>query len=110
MAEKKRSRTSTQNRYDDESKYFLIANPEPIEIASGCSISVKYDANGMPLIYVKKFGDADIKGLRREIERNYPGALIQGLEKSQINETIDAKEKECKKPRAKHRKAQKRKI
>jgi hypothetical protein len=45
---------------------------------------VKYDKEGRPLIYVKKYGDVDTRGLRREIERNYPGACIQGLEKPRV--------------------------
>jgi hypothetical protein len=74
----------------------LLTEPEPIEVASGYSISVKYDKDGRPLIYVKKYGDVDTRGLRREIERSYPGAHIQGLEKPQ---TIKVEEKKKRKTR-----------
>ncbi len=63
----------------EEQKQFALTEPDPIEIASGFSISVKYSKDGRPMIYVKKYGNVDTRGLRREIERNYPGAAIQGL-------------------------------
>ncbi len=63
-----------------EPESYSLADPESIEVASGYSISVKYDKDGRPVIYVKKYGDVDTRGLRREIERSYPGAFIQGLE------------------------------
>lgn len=66
----------------DQAKPFVLVEPEPIEIASGYSISIKYDEKGRPNISVKKYGDVDTRGIRREIERNYPGAEIQGLESS----------------------------
>lgn len=66
----------------DETECFVLVEPEPIEIASGYSISIKYDEKGRPNISVKKYGDVDTRGIRREIERNYPGAEIQGLESS----------------------------
>ena len=74
----------------DEPEYFTLIEPEPVELAFGYSISVKYDKDGRPLIYVKKYGDVDTKGLRREIERNYPGAAIHGLEKPRLIEIEDA--------------------
>lgn len=60
---------------------FILTEPDPIEIGEGYSISIKYDPDGRPQIYVKKYGDIDTRGLRRKIERSYPGAIIQGLEK-----------------------------
>ncbi|MFQ6068612.1 MAG: hypothetical protein ACE5KD_03615 [Candidatus Bathyarchaeia archaeon] len=102
MAERKQ-RKDLQDFLDfDEPDNFILTEPEPIEIASGYSISVKYDKNGRPLIYVKKYGDVDTKGLRREIERNYPGAAIQGLEKPQPIEVKN--NQKPRKPHVKHRK------
>ncbi|UCB59794.1 MAG: hypothetical protein JSW72_06625 [Candidatus Bathyarchaeota archaeon] len=87
-----------------EHEGFILTKPEYIEIASGYSISVKYDKNGQAIIYVKKYGDVDTKGLRREIERNYPGAAIQGLEKQKIIRVEKTHEEKAEKPRAGHRK------
>ncbi len=82
MAERKQSKNSPDFLGLDELEKFILTEPEAIEIASGYSISVKYDRDGRPLIYVRKYGEVDTRGLRREIERNYPGASIKGLEKS----------------------------
>ena len=68
----------------DDPTRFVLTEPEPVELASGYSIAVEYDKNGRPLIYVKKYGNVDTQGLRRNIERSYPGASIQGLEKSRM--------------------------
>jgi hypothetical protein len=80
----------------------LLTEPEPIEIASGYSISVKYDKDGRPLIYVKRYGDVDTRGLRREIERSYPGAHIQGLEKPQTIEMNEGKKRKTRKQNARN--------
>jgi len=93
----------------EEPEPFILTEPEPVKIASGYSISVKYDKNGRPLIFVKKYGNVDTKGLRRQIERNYPGAAIQGLEKPQLIEVKDSQKKKPKKPRKHHKKSRKRK-
>jgi hypothetical protein len=87
----------------DEPERFLLTEPEPIEIASGYSISVKYDKDGRPLIYVKKYGDVDTRGLRREIERSYPGAHIQGLEKPQAIEVNQEKKRKTRKQNTRNR-------
>ncbi|MDH5634880.1 MAG: hypothetical protein OEY30_03535 [Candidatus Bathyarchaeota archaeon] len=96
MEDRQQRKNSPDSAEIDQPERFLLTEPEPIEIASGYSISVKYDKDGRPLIYVKKYGDVDTRGLRREIERSYPGAHIQGLEKPQ---TIEINEKEKRKPR-----------
>lgn len=67
--------------HPDDLEEFILTEPEPIEIAEGYSVSIEYDKNGKPQIYIKKYGDVDTRGLRRKIERSYPGATIQGLEK-----------------------------
>jgi hypothetical protein len=93
MEEKKQRKILSELEDIDEPEHLVLVEPEPIEIASGYSISIKYDKDGRPLIYVKKYGEVDTKGLRREIERNYPGAYIQGLEKPQLIEMGDDKKK-----------------
>ncbi len=66
----------------EELEHFILTEPDPIEIGEGYSISIKYDPEGRLQIFVKKYGNIDTRGLRRRIERSYPGATIQGLEKS----------------------------
>ena len=104
MAERKQRKNRPDLLDVDNPEHFILTEPEPIEIASAYSISIKYDKNGRPLICVKKYGDVDTKGLRREIERNYPGASIQGLEKPQLIEIEDKQKKNPRKPRVKHSK------
>ena len=104
MSERNQRKNSPEALDLEERERFILAEPECIEIASGYSISVKYDKKGRPIIYVKRYGDIDTKGLRREIERNYPGAAIQGLEKPKIIKVEKAQKEKTKKPRVKHRK------
>jgi hypothetical protein len=105
--EDRRQRKSSPDLADmDEHQSFLLTEPEPIEIASGYSISVKYDEEGKPTICVKKYGDVDTRGLRREIERNYPGAQIQGLEKPQAIEVKKERKRKTGRQSAKNRKKQ----
>jgi hypothetical protein len=101
MEEKKQRKISTDLEDLDEPEQLILTEPESIEIASGYSISVKYDKDGRPIIYVKKYGEVDTRGLRREIERNYPGAHIQGLEKPKSVEMEDDQRKTPKRPHVK---------
>lgn len=64
---------------------------------SGYSISVTYDAAGKPLVNVKTHGDVDVAELRRDIERKYPGAKIEGLEKKPLIRFVDEEQKPRKK-------------
>ncbi len=67
------------------------AEPEEacsIEISSGFSLSVGRDKEGRLLVRVRKYGDVDGRWVRREIERSYPGAIIQGLGKRKIVEVV----------------------
>jgi len=102
MSERNQRKNSPEALDLEERERFILAEPECIEIASGYSISVKYDKKGRPIIYVKRYGDIDTKGLRREIERNYPGAAIQGLEKPKIIKVEKEQKEKTKKPRVKH--------
>ena len=108
MAERKQRKIRPDLLDLDEPEQFILTEPEPIEIGSGYSISVKYDKNGRPMIYVKKYGDVDTKGLRREIERNYPGVAIQGLEKPQLIEIENNQKEKTGKSRVKRRKKRQR--
>jgi hypothetical protein len=65
---------------------------EPTEGGSGYSISVTYDETGKPLVQVKTQGEVDTTELRRKIERQYPGARIEGLEKKPLIRIIDEEE------------------
>ncbi|MFP3984681.1 MAG: hypothetical protein ACLFU9_01765 [Candidatus Bathyarchaeia archaeon] len=81
MAERKHRKNLSDILSTYRPECFTLTEPEHVEIGSGYSISVEYDKNSKPIICVKKYGDVDTKGLRRELEKNYPGAAIQGLEK-----------------------------
>jgi hypothetical protein len=100
LAERKQRKNVPDLSDLDEPDRFVLTDPEPVEVASGYSISVKYDKTGRPLIYVKKYGNVDTQGLRRNIERSYPGASIQGLEKLR---TIEIDDEQRKKPKASRR-------
>jgi hypothetical protein len=104
MAERKQRKNPSNVLDLEEPEKFILTEPECIEIASGYSISIKYDKKGRPTIYVKKYGDVDTRGLRREIERNYPGAAIQGLEKTRVIKVEKAQKRKPRKPSVKHRK------
>jgi hypothetical protein len=67
MEEKKRSSDISSSLGLKDPESFVLTEPEAIEIASGYSISIKYDKTGRPLIFVKKYGDLDPRGLRRRI-------------------------------------------
>ncbi len=103
MAERKQRKNLPDSLDLDEPECFTLIEPESVEIASGYCISVKYDKDGRPIIYVKKYGDVDTKGLRREIERNYPGASIHGIERTRPIEIEGHQEEKPKRTRAKRR-------
>lgn len=108
MAEREQ-RKDLKNLLDlDDPEELILTKPEPIEIASGYSISVKYATDGRPLIYVKKYGEVDTRGLRRQIERNYPGAHIQGLGRLRPVEMADNQKKRTAKPRTRRSKKSRR--
>ena len=104
MTERNRRKNLPIFSDSDESDQFIITEPECIEIASGYSISVKYDQKGRPLICVKKYGDVDTRGLRRIIERSYPGASIRGLAKPKPIKFIEKKKGNTRKHSVKNRK------
>lgn len=85
----------------EKQKQFALTEPDPIEIASGFSISVKHSKDGRPMIYVKKYGKVDTQGLRREIERNYPGAAIQGLGQQKPIKMVENHKKSTQRSRTK---------
>ncbi len=101
MAERKQRKNMPDLLDLDEPERFVITNPEPVELGSGYSISIDYDKDGRPLIYVKKYGEIDTKGLRREIERSYPGASIQGLEKPELIKIEETQKRKHRSPRPK---------
>ena len=70
---------------------------EPADGGSGYSISVTYDEKGKPVVQVKTYGDVDKAELRRDIEKRYPGAKIEGLEKKPLIRIIDEAEETEKK-------------
>jgi hypothetical protein len=73
---------------------------EPIEGGSGCSISVTYDEKGTPMVKVKTYGKVDAAELRKEIERQYPGAKIEGLEEKPLIRIVDEKKEKTAEPKS----------
>ena len=71
----------------------LLFEREPVEGGSGYSISVTYDEKGKPVVQVKTYGDVDVAELRRDIEQQYPGAKIEGLEKKPLIRIVNEEEK-----------------
>ena len=63
--------------------------------SSGYSISVTYE-KGKPVVNVQTQGDVDVAGLRRDIERKYPGAEIEGLEQQPLIRVVDEEPKVAK--------------
>jgi len=93
--------------FDEED--FLFGQ-EPVEGESGYSISVTYDNSGKPVVQVQTRGDVNTTELRRDIEQQYPGARIEGLEKKPLIKVVgeeEAKKKEEKSKRSKAEKAKK---
>jgi len=70
----------------------FLFGQEPLEGGSGYSMSVTYDENGRPVVQVETYGDVDAEKLRKDIERQYPGAKIEGLQKQPLIRIIDEKE------------------
>jgi len=79
---------------------------------SGYSISVTYDEKGKPIVKVQTKGEVNVGELRRDIEKRYPGAKIEGLESQPliriVGEEPVSEEKERKKEE-KERKGEKKK-
>ena len=103
---KKKRRVSDLFGFDEED--FLFGQ-EPIEGGSGYSISVTYDNSGKPVVQVKTHGDVDVAELRRDIEQQYPGARIKGLEKKPLIKIVGEKDTRKKEEKSKKSKAKKEK-
>ena len=103
---KKKRRVSDLFGFDEED--FLFGQ-EPIEGGSGYSISVTYDNSGKPVVQVKTHGDVDVAELRRDIEQQYPGARIKGLEKKPLIKIVGEKDMRKKEEKPKKSKAKKEK-
>ncbi len=88
---KKRKFSDFSDLFDlgfDEQRLF---EQKPMEGESGYSMSVTYDEKGKPLVKVKTYGTMDVAELRKDIERQYPGARIEGLEKQPLIRIVDEK-------------------
>ncbi len=62
---------------------------EGFEGGGGYSITVTYDSAGKPVVKVETSGNIDKGKLRKEIEKQYPGAKIIGLEKEPLLRFVD---------------------
>lgn len=92
--------------FDEED--FLFGQ-EPVKGESGYSISVTYDNSGKPVVQVQTRGDVNTTELRRDIEQQYPGARIKGLEKKPLIKIVGEKDTRKKEEDSKKNKAEKEK-
>ena len=95
MPKRERKRKGISDLFDVGEEDFLFGR-EPGG-GSGYSISVTYDATGKPAVKVETRGDVDVTELRKDIERKYPGAKIEGLEKKPLIRVVEEEEKPKKK-------------
>lgn len=87
MPERKKKRRFFDLFGCDEEDFLF--GQEPVEGESGYSISVTYDNSGKPVVQVQARGDVNTTELRRDIEQQYPGARIKGLEKKPLIKVIE---------------------
>jgi len=88
---------------------FLSEPNSPSGGGSGYSISVTYDERGKPVVKVETQGNVDVAELRRDIERRYPGAKIEGLEKQPLIRVVDEEPAPARKEEKKEAKKKKEK-
>ncbi len=94
MVGKRRKRRNIFDLFGFEEESFL--GEVPAKGGSGYSMSVTYDGTGKPVVQVKTSGEIDSTELRREIEKQYPGARIVGLEEKPLIRVIREKKLESK--------------
>lgn len=76
--------------FDDIEEMFKKLRSRRVRgVRSGYSISVVYGPDGKPIINVETYGDIDKAALRKEIEKQYPGAEIRGLDEELIREVTE---------------------
>lgn len=91
MGSKKRRRESIFDSFNFNLEDSLVRRGLAEE-GSGYSMSVTYNGTGKPVVHVETHGEIDGEKLRREIEAQYPGAKIEGLEKRPLIRVINEKE------------------
>jgi hypothetical protein len=102
MSKRKRGKGFFDFGFDEK----MFFGHEPVEGGSGYSISVTYDEKGKPLVKVRTYGDVNVAELRKEIERQYPGAKIEGLEEQPLIRVVDEKSEETSELKAENEKAE----
>lgn len=105
--EKKKKGFSDLFGFDED--LFLKPGSFSSQGGSGYSISVTFDEKNRPVVKVQTHGDVNPTELRRDIERRYPGAKIEGLENQPLirivgeERTSEKREPKTKKKREKGR-------
>lgn len=84
MPERKRKKSLFDVFGFDDDELFSLQKSTVGSGGSGYSISVTYDGEGKRVVKVETQGNVDVAELRRDIERRYPGASIEGLEKQPL--------------------------
>ncbi len=107
MPERKKKRRFFDLFGFDEEDFLL--GQEPVDGESGYSISVTYGNSGKPVVQVWTRGDVNTAELRRDIEQQYPGARIKGLEKKPLIKIVGEKDTRKKEEKPKKNNAKKEK-
>lgn len=94
MSDRKRKKRFFQLFGFDEEDFLPGQEKAGRESRTGYSISVTYDDAGKPVVHVMTYGDVDEAGLRKDIEKRYPEAKIEGLEKKPLIRIVDEEEEE----------------
>jgi len=105
MSERKRKRKGPFDAFGfDEDNFLSRSKLKPTENeegGSGYSMSVIYDEKGKPVVKVQTYGEVDVSELRRDIQKRYPGAKIEGLNKQPLIRVVGEEETEKEKPEKK---------
>ncbi len=98
MAEKKHKRESSGFIELDSEELGFVLEPTQVEVGSGYAVSVSYDEDEKPIIDIKTYGEVNIAGIRKEIEKIFPNAQIRQLNQTQ---TVTIVKKRKRKPNIK---------
>ncbi len=90
MREKKRKvLTRLPRHFEIEEEGFVVeAEPQPLEVGSAYSFSLRYNDQGVPQVHVKTYGDVNLPELRQMIKKMYPNARLRLLETTPTVELV----------------------
>jgi len=71
---------------EGEEGFIVDVEPQPLEVGSAFSFSLRHNDQGIPQIRVKTYGDVDLPKLRQMIKKMYPDTKLQLLETTPVVE------------------------